>query len=42
MNWINKIYILMNPPKKKPSWFNDKYKEKIILLDQTETFPKGS
>ena len=26
--WVNKIYILMNPPKKKPSWFNKNYKKK--------------
>lgn len=42
MPWINKIFILMNPPKKKPSWFNNKYKKKIILIDQSETFPINS
>lgn len=35
--WVNKIYIYMNNPKKVPSWFNDKYKEKIIIIDHTET-----
>lgn len=39
--WINRIYILMNPPVKTPSWFNEKYSEKITLLDQTDTFPSG-
>ena len=38
--WVNKIYIVMNPPAKIPSWFNDEYKKKIVLLDQTDTFPK--
>lgn len=36
--WVNKIYILMNPPKKKPSWFNKNYKKKIILIDHNDTF----
>ena len=31
MPWINKIFILMNPPKKKPSWFNNKYKKKNYI-----------
>jgi len=35
--WVNKIYILMNPPKKPPSWIKD-YK-KIVIVDHTETFP---
>jgi hypothetical protein len=35
--WVNKIYILTNPPKKYPSWIKD-YK-KIIVVDHTETFP---
>lgn len=30
----------MNPPTKIPSWFNDKYSNKIVLLDQSVTFPK--
>lgn len=38
--WVNHVYILMNPPKKIPSWFNDKYKEKITLVDHNETFNK--
>lgn len=36
--WINKVYILMNPPKRPPSWFNEQYKEKIILVDHNDTF----
>lgn len=35
--WVNKIYILMNPPKKKPSWFNDSYTNKIVLVDHYDT-----
>ena len=38
--WINKIYILMNPPKEKPSWFNENYKDRIVILDHTDTFEK--
>ena len=41
MPWINKIFILMNPPKKKPSWIRD-LGNKIIILDQKDTFPIGS
>ena len=37
--WVNHIYILMNPPKKKPSWFNNSYSDFVTLVDQTETFP---
>ena len=37
--WLNRIFILMNPPKKKPSWFNDDYTKIITLVDQSETFP---
>ena len=40
--WINHIYILMNPPKKKPSWFNDKFEKWVTILDQMETFPDKS
>ena len=40
MPWVNKIYILMNNPKKIPSWFNSKYSNKIIIYDHTDTFPK--
>ena len=36
--WVNKVYILMNPPKTKPSWFNEQYKDKIILVDHNDTF----
>jgi len=43
MPWINHIYIVINSPveKNKPSWFNDKYKNKITLVDQNEIFPKN-
>ena len=37
--WFNRIFILMNPPKKIPSWFNEKYSKIITLVDHTETFP---
>ena len=40
--WVNHIYILMNPPKRKPSWFNNNYNKLITIVDQTETFPKNS
>jgi hypothetical protein len=40
--WVNKIYILMNPPKTKPSWFNELYSEKIVLIDHTDTFKQPS
>jgi hypothetical protein len=40
--WVNRIFILINPPKKVPSWFNERYGELITLVDETETFPKGS
>lgn len=35
--WINKIYILVDPPKKYPSWI--KKNNKIIMVDTSETFP---
>ena len=35
--WVNKIYILMNNPKKYPTWI--KKNNKIIVVDHTETFP---
>lgn len=34
--WVNKIYILMNPVKKNPSWIKDY--SKIVIVDHTETF----
>ena len=37
--WVNRIFILMNPPKKIPTWFNKKYSKIITLVDHTETFP---
>ena len=39
--WINRIYIVMNTPKKVPSWFNDRYKEIITLIDHNEIFPSS-
>ena len=39
--WVNKIYILMNPPKTKPSWFNELYSEKIVLIDHNDTFKQS-
>lgn len=39
LKWVNKIYILMNPPKQIPSWFKKDYdKDKIVLLDHYDTF----
>ena len=40
--WFNKIYIVINTPVKqnKPSWFNNKYSDRIILVDQNEIFPE--
>ena len=35
--WVNKIYILMNQPKKYPRWM--KANNKIVIVDHTETFP---
>lgn len=37
--WINRIYIVMNPPKKIPSWFNDRYKEIITIVDHNDIYP---
>ena len=39
--WVNKIFILMNPPKKIPSWIkeSEKTNKKIIILDHFDTFP---
>ena len=36
--WVNKIYILMNPPKTKPSWFNKEYSNKIVIVDHNDSF----
>lgn len=43
MPWFNKIYIVINTPleKNKPSWFNNLYHDRIILLDQKSIFPKS-
>ena len=37
--WVRHIFILMNPPKKKPSWFSDNYSKYITLIDHKEIFP---
>ena len=39
--WVNHIYILMNPPKRKPSWIDESLDKYITVVDQTETFPEG-
>lgn len=39
--WVNHIYILMNPPKRKPSWIDESLEKYITVVDQTETFPEG-
>lgn len=37
--WVNRIFILMNPPKKIPSWFKNDYNmDKIIIVDHYDTF----
>jgi hypothetical protein len=38
MPWVNHIFIIMNPPKKKPSWLNNDYSDKITILDHYDTF----
>jgi hypothetical protein len=38
--WVNKIYILVDAPKKYPSWIN-KSNNKIVMVDTTETFPSS-
>lgn len=35
--WVNKIYILVDAPKKYPSWI-DSSNKKIVIVDTTETF----
>lgn len=40
--WVNHIYIIMNPPKTVPSWFNSKYSEKITVIDHYDTFDNKS
>ena len=42
VSWVNHIYIVINTPIEDniPSWFNDKYNDKITLVDQKEIFPK--
>lgn len=42
MPWFNKIYIVINTPveNNRPSWFNNLYHNRIILLDQKVIFPK--
>lgn len=36
--WVNKIYILMNTPKKMPSWIKNDT-DKIVIVDHLDTFP---
>jgi hypothetical protein len=36
--WVNKIYILMNTPKKMPSWMKNDT-DKIVIVDHLDTFP---
>lgn len=36
--WVHKIYILMNPPKKTPSWIKEN-NDKIVIIDHLDTFP---
>lgn len=38
--WVNKIYILVDAPKKYPSWIK-KSNSKIVMVDTTETFPSS-
>ena len=38
--WLNRVFILMNPPKKIPSWFNNEYSKKITIIDHNSTFNK--
>lgn len=40
--WINRIFILMNPPVHIPSWFNSSFTKYVTLLDQSDTFPTQS
>ena len=37
--WVRHIFVLMNPPKQKPSWFSDNYSKYITLVDHKEVFP---
>jgi len=39
--WVNHIYILMNPPKKRPSWMAEELDNIITIVDQRDTFPEG-
>jgi len=38
--WVNHIFILVNYPKKVPSWFGNNYRRYISLFDLRETFPR--
>ena len=42
MPWFNKIFIVINTPveNNRPSWINNLYHNRIILLDQKVIFPK--
>ena len=37
--WVNRIHVLMNPPKKIPDWLTDEMRDKVTFVDQTQTFP---
>ena len=39
MPWVNHIFILMNPPLIKPSWFGKNSYKYVTVIDQTSTFP---
>ena len=37
--WVNRIYILMNPTKKVPSWFKYDYDDnKVVIVDHYDTY----
>lgn len=37
--WVNRIHVLMNPPKKVPDWLTNEMRSKVTFVDQTQTFP---
>ena len=39
-HWVNHIFILMTPHLKKTSWCNEKYQQKINILDHYYNFEK--
>ncbi len=36
--WVNRIFIVMNPPKEKPSWFADNYNKYVTIVDHGDIF----